>query len=952
MEASPRTGTLAVLLVAISMMLVPMTALATHNSVGTHVGIAQADEVDTETGQLQPDVPLGHAYERTFHNNLDTPRVQPADQSGDRYTDCDTFEESKNGNDPNPNGTEDPGYNPADDSTDCYIGFFDSQWEYVMQWSSFATGLAQAETGIPTYGTSQLDNDILYPANPDDSYCDGSDSTGDRGFDAPDQAPDGAEESAEDTVNSPILGGGSAADETLTQAFRSDDSQCAGNGHRTHWFGRVQIDQDLLETAFMGSDADGGDDPGVTDVVGTEEGSGTQTLPFMANSYIFIFGQPHPDAESSQFTAGSGPFGGPVIGIGDACGDRTQDCHLLTPEDIIEYDTHAPNVQGVGDTPRVCGYAPQFSVLNPDPTPGLCGVFGTTAVTDTFLPRTAGGLGATDAPTWVTPQPGWYGPFDFILASNAQLFVDEETTPVPLTRPCQSDVEHATLCGDYFTDEKHMDKGTFAAYAVNPRVPTPDHPLSCIHPNILGGEAGDTLETQLRGYTADAIDVDFYTHPLIGPMLTARDATHDPVREVTRPVEPLLDATTPAEIIQGDPEGVVADAVAEEFPGLAEPIQRADYTEDGDEEPANNVSQNDQQIGNEDGKITFPEGLGCTSTLVLKNREGRTLNTSVRLTVDVDPQQGGLDVSPGGIPLTSIPAIELKDPTLLDGALPASEEDTEQGPWLSDLYSFSGDVQGVIDTNENGTYDKCVRNTGSAQPARDACPWRPIFDAYNSECVGGEGTACEALLDTLQYDINGTDEGEAGGVGMYFVLTVTGPVATVDANLFTPSTPPREAEVQERTRLIGTQDLAGRNCIVGTSAGFQDHLPGHFGDVNSDGVEDMDDILQAVCEDADTQTWIEDAFDDQSGQVDETKSDFGTFDTAVQFAKVLPTPNAVREDAGTGFGDGDQICVHGIWSVEDELGSTPTNDTATSVMLHGDTDPWEFQDCDSFETST
>lgn len=918
------------ILVAVSMIAVPMNTLATHNSAGASVAIAQADEVDRETGELRPDVPSAaspnsnsdHPFLFEFHENLDEPRKSPADQTGERYTDCTPWSDYQaNADNPSEAYKDDLISGEA-----CYIGYFDAQMEYIL----------------PTFlgpVVPQSDNDGLYPANPTDGYCDGTRNTGDRGFDAPDEAPNSTEDAAEETVNSAIVGEDSAADEAATQAARADDSECSGSGHKTYGSTYAKIDQDLLEGPLMGSDADGGDDPGVTDVVGTEEASGTQTLPFSSNHYIFIFGQPHPNNTApSQVEAGEGLFGAPIIGIGDACGDRTQECKLLTPDDIIAYDQHAPDAPGAGQNARVCEYLPQFSVLNPSPSAGLCGLGGTGTRAQTFVPSaTQGGLNATEAPTFLTTQPGWYGNSAIVLASNVQTFFDEEATPVPIERPCQSDKEHASLCGDYFNDEKKIDNGTVVFYAVNPRVPTPDHELFCATPNILGGQSNDDpITDQFRGYTADALDTDVYLHSLHGPTLDVRNATHDPVREATRPIEPFLDATTPAEIIQGDPEGVVADAVAEQFPALAEPIQRADFTEEEDAESTNDVSQNDEEVGR--STIETEAGLGCDPTGVVKDRSGGTFDTGARLTVNVEPA-GGVSVSPIGIPITSFPAIEPKDPTLTEDGLPANEENTEQGAWAPHLYSFGGGIHGVIDTNENGQFDACTLNTGTPQPDRDRCAWRGLWDAYNDECTGEQENKCFDLLNASGYDVGGEDEDEPSGVGAYFVIRLTGPFVVVDEDRS------REGEIQERTRIVGDESAGDQSCVVGVSTGFGEHLPDHF-----DGAQNMDDVVDQVCAGSDGEhVLIEDAFDDQGGAG-------GGFSAAVQFGKLVPTPKLVRDDLGTQFGEGDEVCVNSIFTVQDGWGG-PTNDTASSIALHdgsistlaGD-EPWHFEDCDSLET--
>lgn len=919
MQSSPYAGTVAVILVAVSMIAVPMNALATHNSAGASVAIAQADEVDRETGELRPDVPSAaspnsnsdHPFLFEFHENLDEPRRSPADQTGERYTDCTPWSEYK-ANADNPSEAYEADLISGEA---CYIGYFDAQMEYIL----------------PTFigpVVPEDDDDDLYAVNPspDDGYCTGADETDNRSA----------------STDVPVLvGENSTPDEAITRATRADDSECSGEGHKTFGSTYAKIDQDLLEGPLMGDDSDGQDGTGVTDVVGTEEASGTQTLPFSSNHYIFIFGQPHPDNTApSQVEAGEGLFGAPIIGIGDACGDRTRDCNLLTPEDIIGYDQYTPDAPGAGQNARVCEYLPQFSVLNPSPSAGLCGLGGTGIRAQTFVPTaTEGGLGVSDTPTFLTTQPGWYGNSAIVLASNFQTFFDEEATPVPIERPCQSDKEHASLCGDYFNDEKKMDNGTVVFYAVNPRVPTPDHELFCVSPNILGGQSNDDpITDQFRGYTADALDTDVYVHSLHGPVLDVRNATHDPVREATRPIEPFLDATTPAELIQGDPEGVVADAAPDQ---LAGPIERADFTEDGDPEPTNDVSQNDEEVGR--STITTEAGLGCDPTGVVKNRDGGDFDMGARLTVDVDPE-GGVSVSPLGIPLTSVPPLELKDPTLTEDGLPAQEEDTDQGPWAPHLYSFGGGIHGVIDTNENGQFDACTLNTGTPQPDRDRCAWRGLWDAYNDECTGEQENKCRDLLNASGYDVEGVDEDEPSGVGVYFVLRLTGPFVVVDEDRS------REGEIQERTRIVGDQSVGDQSCVVGISKGFGEHLPGHF-----DGAQNMQDVVDQVCAGSDGEhVLIKDAFDDQGGAG-------GGFSAAVQFGKLVPTPKLVREDLGTQFGEGDEICVNSVFTVQDGWGG-PTNDTASSIALHDGTesldgqalngeDPWYFEDCDSFETN-
>jgi hypothetical protein len=177
------------------------------------------------------------------------------------------------------------------------------------------------------------------------------------------------------------------------------------------------VDTNHLE-AMMEDNVEGA--PGVAQLSGTEVGSGVLTFPLETTPYVFLFGQPHPDNPNpSEFEAGEGPFGpdptaggGPLFDLTEACGDRTQDCVLLTPEDLLAYDRNTDGlgeVEGFGQQARLCVYRPQFVTVNPDDrAAGLCGVFG--SVVNSFFPTTE--TGGFDVPgvssTWVHTQPGWF----------------------------------------------------------------------------------------------------------------------------------------------------------------------------------------------------------------------------------------------------------------------------------------------------------------------------------------------------------------------------------------------------------------------------------------------------------------------------------------------------------------------------------------------------------------
>lgn len=901
---------LVVLLLAVTMLTVTMPVMATHNSVGVGVEIMEADEairgVDApaeDRGTIQQDVD----NPATFHEET-APRPAPEDQTGDRYRadECDSAGQIGSNGD-----TEGDGYNPWADDTDCYIGFFDGQMEYQL-----LLGGPRNEGG-----------GALYPVNPaeDDGYCRGEEKTENRSV------------AGEDVPT--VVGDDSEVDEAITSATRVDDDECDGSGHAVYngdpfYPKLIGIDTDQLE----------GPSEALGEELGTNTRSGTLTFPFMLRQYIFIFGEPHPDAPDSGFDAGSGPFGpsptelgGPLQDLTGVCGDRTQQCSLLNDEDIKAYDTHNPKTPEQTGA-RVCFQIPQY--FSPTPgslTVGPCGPFGN-QVTQ-YLNMTAGGFGVTEQPTWANTMPGWHSAITLVNHQSSTEWFD-------------FNCDGGSACHDYLDDGDQMEPGNLFFFVVNPKVPTPDHPLWCVKPNFIG-EPGTTegglTDNGYFDYTADAIDSDIYTHFMHKPMLDVRDVAHDPVRDTVRPVQEVLpfhrSDVTSAQAIASAGSGIgdesAEDRINEENPPaiVSEAIDRGDFTESGSSESHAEFHPSDYDgdeakdpadaLNQRPFTKTQKAGVGCNSFgLPEVLEEDKTQLGGLDFDVNLDHDTAATVGTPA-----------IKDPTLLEGLLPAGEEGTEHGGWEAKTYSFQGSLRGVLDTNNDSDFDACTQALGQPQPTRDQCPWQPVWDAYNPSCTGPNDESCEAIVNASGYD-NET------GVGLYAVLHVTGPVVVYDEDANT-------EKFQDRLAVLGDDSgVDATHCIVTTTVGFAPKLADHLG------LSSTDALTGELCRDVDGEkVLIDDGFEDQSG------SGGSGFDAQIEFAKLLPTPDAVRNDLQTGFGDDDELCANAFFAVQDDLpggegnftdtdgdGLKETKDSEGHIRLEeGHT--YEFQDCDRLESS-
>ncbi len=321
-------------------------AVASHNSAGVHVGVISPQAVDD--GELNPRASEELALE--FHVSeyeqgiIPEPRESPRDQTGQRYSDCTTYQELGSS------------YSPAENRVHCYIGYFET------------FRMFHPAPLFPQFGP----NDPLYFLNPDaeDDYCDGT--SGDE----------------EVTGIQPF--------DSLVVGFeRSIDDRCQGKSHDYYHVGSIQIDSNLLESEEV-YDA----------IYGDESPGGSSTFPLTTRTYILIFGQSHPDNPSkSKFEAGSGPFGpnpsefgNPVHDLTGVCGDRTMDCNLLTPKDLELYDD-----EGRG---RLCEYAPEFAELGSRET--HCGPSGNLISFFMGDHLDGGLGIDEGPPSWISILPGWH----------------------------------------------------------------------------------------------------------------------------------------------------------------------------------------------------------------------------------------------------------------------------------------------------------------------------------------------------------------------------------------------------------------------------------------------------------------------------------------------------------------------------------------------------------------
>lgn len=449
-------------------------AEATHNSIGAHAGIVEPQAVDEE-GNLASQGSDELAY--LFHEDaardglIPQPRAPPQDQRGDRYTDCthaDSFRDK----------TRYEEYLVEGDA--CYVGYFEVFRMWRATWALYT--LAQP-------------SDPLYALNPTpaDPYC------------------RGREETEEHTGISPL-------DAMITNAERVEDERCQGDAHESYHVGGILLDTNLLEPRR------------VSEAIKVEDGHGTRTVPLITQPYALLFGQPHPENPNpSDLKVGKGPFHeapgeperglssvGAVLGdLSNACGERTQDCVLLTPRDLALYDE--------AEDGRLCEFAPQLVPATPTASATGCGVFG--SAFHTFIAgANGGGFGITDGPpSWVSTLPGWYR--------------GVATVSTPSTYTMATFVDSFTMDEGEYSDAFHY------YYAVNPEVPDVDHPLWCVRPSMLatGTGAGELTKEEDPGfygaYRADALA--YNQHPVLYRSFldASHEATHEPVREVLSPIQ-------------------------------------------------------------------------------------------------------------------------------------------------------------------------------------------------------------------------------------------------------------------------------------------------------------------------------------------------------------------------------------------------------------------------------
>jgi hypothetical protein len=868
------------------MLTVTMPAMASHNSFGApHTHVTDPDEYNADTGLLTPDIP--HAdhpnqdqvevggetspYHLQFHENLEDSglpaRDAPYDQSGQRYTDCTTAEEA--GED----------YAPHDlpkNKDQCYVGYMDQIVEHE----------------IPTGPllVTECPCDLLYPVNPaeDDEYCRGE------------------KETNEVTGNEDV-------DTAVTNLQRTQDSDCGTGQHNQYLTGSLLIDTSLLEA--------GNEEAGSQ--LGNDQGSGSWTLEGSPTTFTFLLGEPHPAADDDvieksnpvidgkeRWTAGEGPlgpnplaFGNPLHDMTNACGDRTDQCKLLEPADVIEYDpwTWSDEFENVDRPaqPRVCAFLPQydFSVAGGDGSTdrdqGVCGNTGN--VQDEFTADvTAGGFNAPgEPPTWITNLPGWSWGVTY------------------LGIPSDQTTEYAN---NYFQEDYEKRAGFINYFAVNPIVPDREGDLRCVTPNILtDGDDGvlknngvNTTEFSDPGiygtYRADAIDVDVYPNPYRNQLETVNNETHDEVRGVVGLAEDTLedasnateavDEVVPEELEEPVPEEVedTADEQLDQATNTtAEALDRAGPFE-GSQTPAFAQLGEDNQ---EPFEGSIDKGLSCTVTGDLVFRpEDVTL-------------QGGLNFQADVFEST----LTLKDPTVLDEGLPAPESETDEGYWQTDLYSFGGNAFAFLDINQNEQFDECPG--ANLDPGDDLCPWESLWDAYNGQCNNRDGKECGEILKNLGYNVDGVNGPESeAGVGLYFVAQLEGPIVVTAETITTDV-----EQIEDQTEVLG--GVGDQVCIVGTSEGFDTYLPNHV-----DGASSASQLPGALCPDgAADSTLVTDAFDGQSGV------NRGGFSADVEWAKLSPTP------AATDNGVEESLCVSGVWSVGDEVVGPDGNTTQIDSAL-------------------
>lgn len=823
-------------------------ATATHNSAGApHMHLVDPNEVDEATGLLTPDIPhedhpnpdhihpdakdRTSPYHLTWHASLNEDglerRPAPIDQSGDRSSSCQTHQDY---------ASKAEYHDALRNGEACYIGYMDNILEY-----SFPS-LPLVLTHCPC--------DPLYPINPepDDEHCTGED------------------DSQEFTDNEAI-------DQELTRLGRATAGGCGVNQHDAYLSGDLLVDINLLEAGLHEA----------TGTAGAQDmGSGSFILDGFSTQYLFLLGQPHPDNDDpSPHQAGEGPFSASLDNLGSPffegwgqaddqppCGQRTQSCRLLTPQDIQRYDPWAWSNEfddaPVPEVPRVCAFLPQYTFSTPTDEAieeSACGSSG--HLVDQFIPDTThGGLGIDEGPpTWMTNLPGWsWGvrftsiPTDAWLDYPAAYYGDDPDFP------------WRGLDGER--------PGFITYYAVNPIVPTDQSDLRCIVPGMLAHgddsvlrDAGydDIQDPGVYGsYRADAIDVDIYPHPFDEFLDPLVEDTQGDVRSILGPVQSSLeDASGTMENLQA----VIGERVPRDVQDDAtDAMDRADYLETRRRPEHAQPGENNQHPF----QASTGPGLACDPAGQLRFAPAETaLDAGLRFNVDIAQS-----------------TMKIKDPTVFDeDLLPERASNTHEGTWQVDVYSFEGQAQAVIDFNQDGTFGPCPES--NVEPDDDLCPWESLWDAYSgNRCQNRGGASCLDLLDGWGYH---TEK----GVGAYFVLKVTGPVYVTSK----PLTIDQE-RIQGQTILLGAGNPTGQNCIVGATIGFEQKLPTFFEDTL-----DTESVLGRLCEGSTDSTFLEDAFAPQSAE------EPGAFHAQVVWVPMLATPSA------SGLGEGDGLCVVGVWSI-------------------------------------
>lgn len=627
--------------------------------------------------------------------------------------------------------------------------------------------------------------------------------------------------------------------------------------------------------------------PGTNALLGPPTASGTYSFPFIARPYVFLFGDPHPDNPNpSPFEAGRGVFGPNPLAGGSTLTDLSGACSGRS-----KY-CHLLTPDDVSAYDR---FTPPEEVEEHEKDQARVCIYAPGFLAETPEPGPCGSFGQRVETFSGRARAGDLGADGFPSTYR-------NTLPGwygPLIVGAPTAFMGQSTAGAYADEASRYQAPTFYT-AVNPKVPSEaegtEH-LRCARPNILTD--GDGV---YGTYQADAIDVDVHPHAASGPVPSAMTWTQDPVHDAYADVASVAEEDLDA--LRGNDKlpAQVRDA-----------LDRGDPIEGENAEP-------DDQLGGTQAPFdwTVDAGVRCEAG-ALRNRPEAT-------------------AIPGGTPFDAdvhASAVSLKDPTLWTDDRPARESRTKRGTWHPELYTFSGAYTAKYDANGNARFDACAGENLVPEPEDDRCPWRAYWDAYNPACKDPEGRWCRAILDEAGYDLGegglGTDEAEASGVGLSFTLVIRGPVVVF----------PGSADGTEPYTVLGDANPTARNCVIGISTGFKPYLAQHVGFIRGpgDGGFDEED-RRGLCQVRGETMVIPDAFQDEGLP--------GQFSASVRWAKLTPTAEEVQPSLG-GFGRGDELCVTGIWSVQDGLGAT--EDSQGSLELDGSlaTDPFTLSDCDPLD---